>query len=321
MHSRVEIQTLWKNKRVMVTGAAGFLGSELCQQLTKAGAKVTGVDDFSACTSVRDNPMSNDPILPFKIQDDKLRCLVSETAFHVIFHLAGLAYAAQSVTDPVLDFDLNLQATVQFLETLRQAGFRGRLVYTSSAAVYGQPRDLPITENTVAAPISPYGVSKLCAEHYIHVYSSLYSFRAVIARLFSLYGPGQRKQVVFDLVSKALQSDGVIELLGDGTEIRDFMYIEDAGSALLYLGSLPSTDGKVFNVCSSQGTSIRTLAERIMKVMGDDVRRIRFTGRRRPGDPLAWVGCNKLLTRTGFRARFDIEQGLRLTVDWCRRHL
>jgi UDP-glucose 4-epimerase len=304
----------------MVTGAAGFLGSELCQQLIEAGAKVTGVDDFSACTNVPNNPMSNDPILRFKLQDDKVRFLISETDFHVIFHLAGLAYAAHSVIDPVLDFDANLQATVRFLETLQQAGFRGRLIYTSSAAVYGQPKDLPITENTAPAPISPYGASKLSAEHYIRMYSNLYSFRAVIARLFSVYGPGQRKQVVFDLVSKALQSDGVIELLGDGTEIRDFIYVEDADSALLYLGSLPSTDGKVFNVCSGQGTSIRTLAEIIIKVMGDDVRRIHFTGRRRPGDPLAWVGCNKLLTRTGFRTRFDIEQGLSLTVDWCRRH-
>jgi len=246
---------------------------------------------------------------------------MSETAFDAIFHLAGLAYAADSVIDPIRDFDSNLQATVQFLETLREAGFLGCLVYTSSAAVYGQPKHLPITEDTAPAPVMPYGVSKLSAEHYIRVYSNLCGFRAVIARLFSVYGPRQSKQVVFDLVSKALQSKGMIELLGDGSEIRDFIYVEDASGALLHLGSLPTTDRRVFNVCSGQGTCIRALAETVMKVMGDDVRRIRFTGIRRPGDAVAWVGSNELLTRTGFRTRIDLEQGLILTLDWCRTHL
>ena len=321
MQSWAEILSLWQNKKVLVTGAAGFLGSHLCYELLEAGANVTLVDDFSAWTKLPDKPVLNGLILPVRIQDDEIHSLLSKTAFDVIFHLAGLAYAAKSVTSPWLDFESNLLTTVQFLDVLRKNSFQGRLVYTSSAAVYGQPDRFPIDENTATLPISPYGVSKLSAEHYIRVYSNLYNFQALIARPFSLYGCRQRKQVVYDIVRKALQSDGAIELIGDGSEVRDFLYVEDAARALLYLGACPSNDIGIFNICSGQGISIQELAQMIINILGEDTNRICFTGVRRPGDPLIWVGCNRLLIQTGFYKRFDLERGLKLTVNWCREHL
>jgi len=316
-----EVQGFWVNRKVMVTGAAGFLGSHLCHQLSQAGAILTCIDDLSGSAGPIDNTLQSHHVLPYKIQDSEFCALVSNNVFDVIFHLAGEAYAAKSVTDPLLDFESNLRASVYFLDSLRRGNFHGHLVYTSSAAVYGEPKTLPITEDTPPSPISPYGVSKLSSEHYIRTYSQLFNFGALISRLFSLYGPGQRKQVVFDITRKALQFAGQIELLGHGTEVRDFLYVEDAAAALMYLASLTSQNSGIYNVCSGQGISIRRLAEMIIQILGEDIKRLHFTDRRRPGDPVAWIGSNQLLTHMGFRPKFDFSRGLELTVDWYRKYL
>lgn len=310
-----------RGKHVAVTGAAGFLGSYLCRKLDDVGSKVLRIDNRQSRELHAGTPdiRSQDDIVPLNIADAGVGKHLLKNPCDIIFHLAGSAYAASSVSDPAADFEANLRATVAFLDTLRKIEFHGCVIFTSSAAVYGEPRTIPITEDTPVLPISPYGLSKLSSERYISLYAKLYGFQYVIARLFSLYGPEQRKQVVFDLAQKALSNNPRIVVLGDGSEIRDFMYVEDAAEALLRLACLPVGALSTINVCSGEGITIRALGEKITYLARGKTDGIIFTGERRSGDPITWIGCPKVLQDTGFRPNVGLELGLKLTVEWCRQ--
>ena len=177
-----------QGKRILLTGVSGFLGRVVCHQIMKHGGYVTGID--------KNPPEATDRAAKYPLmlpQDfiqldmtspnasDILRQHLDAKQFDVIFHLAGLAYADHSVKTPALDFSQNLVATFNLLEALRSSGFSGRLVYASTAAVYGEPRQVPIDEETATRPISPYGASKLAAEEYIRVFSQCYGFKSAIA--------------------------------------------------------------------------------------------------------------------------------------------
>jgi len=211
-----------------------------------------------------------------------------------------------------------LVVTFNLLEALRSSGFSGRLVYASTAAVYGEPRQVPIDEETATRPISPYGASKLAAEEYIHVFSQCYGFQSAIARIFSLYGPRQKKQVIFDILCKTLLSDKPIELFGDGGEMRDFVHVKDAARALLWLADRAEIGAPIFNVCSAKGMTIRDLAILIVTLADRNPDRIVFTGDRRSGDPIHWIGCNKKLLGTGFSFERSLSDGLLETLTWFR---
>lgn len=260
---------------------------------------------------------------------DILRQQFEAKQFDAIFHLAGFVYSAHSVKTPALDFNQNLVATFNLLEAIRSSGFSGCLVYASTAAVYGEPRQVPINEETATRPISPYGASKLAAEEYIRVFSQCYGFQSAIARLFSLYGPGQRKQVVFDILCKTLLSDEPIELFGDGCEMRDFVHVNDAARALLWLADRADIGAPIFNVCSAKGITIRDLATLIVTLAELTSQRLRycnrerivFTGDRRSGDPIHWIGCNKKLLGTGFSLKRSLSDGILETLEWFQTSL
>ena len=192
--------SLWQQKRILITGGSGFIGSHLARRLIQAGAILSLLDPHAQA----DNPNIKDfaslvTCLPLRLSDalDKLDL----SAFDIIFHLAGNASVPASVQNPSMDFEKNLSTTFKLLEGLR-ANPQIHLIYASSAAVYGNPRRLPIHESDHLAPLSPYGVSKLACENYVAIYSKLYGIRASSVRMFSLYGPGLQKQVVFDIFQK-----------------------------------------------------------------------------------------------------------------------
>ena len=311
----------FEGKRILLTGVSGFLGRVVCHQLRIHGGYVTGLD--KSPPEAKEAAAQPSLMLPQDfIQLDLTHPNASETLarqhFDVIFHLAGFVYAAHSVNAPALDFSQNLVATFNLLEALRSSQFSGCLVYASTAAVYGEPRQVPIDEESTTRPISPYGTSKLAAEEYVRVFSQCYGFKSAIARLFSLYGPRQRKQVVFDILCKTLLSDRRIELFGDGCEMRDFVYVNDAARALLVLSDLAEMSVPIFNICSAKGTTIRDLATLIVISADGNPERIVFTGDRRSGDPIHWIGCNQKLLSTGFSLERSLSDGLLETLAWFR---
>jgi UDP-glucose 4-epimerase len=235
--------------------------------------------------------------------------------FDYIFHLAAHAYAAGSVQAPMADFRANLLATLELLEQMREHNAHSRLVFASSAAVYGDPGRLPIDEDTPTVPVSPYGVSKLAAERYLDVYARLYGLQAASLRLFSVYGPHQAKQVVYDLYTKLHASPHRLVVLGDGSQERDMVYVQDVVQAFLVVAAQGSLDGSVYNVATGASVSTAELARLIIESQQADAE-IAFTGQTRPGDPERWLGSSTRLEALGWAPRFSLREGLRETAAW-----
>jgi UDP-glucose 4-epimerase len=201
------------------------------------------------------------------------------------------------------------------LETLRGSDLGSILIVASSAAVYGNPIRIPISETDLTVPISPYGVSKLAMERYVSVYSQVYGLKAASLRFFSAYGPRQHKQIVYDFIKKISNNPGELVILGDGTQVRDLVYVEDiVQAALVVLGNGP-LEGEVYNVAGGRGYSTREIAETMTHVM--DLRpKFRYTGSIRPGDPEKWIACIDKISKLGFSPRISLEEGMKRTIEW-----
>ena len=300
-------------ERVLVTGGAGFIGTHLVRRLVAAGADVTVVDDLSA-PSAQPVP-AGVTWHRLRLPDPRLRALMTEGRFARVFHLAGAAYVPPSLEDPSADLDNNAAVPLDVLEAIRRGSPATPVVYTSSAAVYGSPTVLPITEETPIVPVSPYGVSKYAAEQYVALYARLHGLRTASLRLFSVFGPGQRKQVVFDLLAKLAADPDRLEVIGAGTEMRDFIFVDDVVAAALTVMERGPMAGEVYNVASGTGLTIRDLVAHVVAVLGL-APAVRYTGEVRPGDALHWVGDISRLRALGFAPAVSVEAGVRRIAEW-----
>jgi len=254
---------------VLVTGGAGFIGGALARRLAASGARVSVLDDFSAGRpeSVPDGCT----IVEGSITDrDSVRALVAEHAW--IFHLAARGIIA-SMRNPREDFETNAAGTLNLLMAARDCGVQ-RIVYASSASIYGNPRSLPITEEDRVWPLSPYAVSKLTGEHYCQAFYESYGVPSGVVRYSNVYGPGQALDnpycgVVPRFVASAAAGEPML-IHGDGQQTRDFTFVEDAVDATILAASHPRAEGEVFNVGTGVETPVVELARGIAGALGVD---------------------------------------------------
>ncbi|NTU79345.1 MAG: NAD-dependent epimerase/dehydratase family protein [Chloroflexales bacterium] len=322
-----EVRRAFAGARVLVTGGAGFIAGHLAAALCDLGAEVLLVDERPAVSSTRARQLlARCPTRQLRSRECRLgtpafhKLYADEASFDYIFHLAARAYAAGSVAAPYQDFSDNLAATLDLLELLRESRATARLLFASSAAVYGNPAKLPIEESDMTVPLSPYGVSKLAAERYIAVYARLYGLRATSMRLFSVYGPHQAKQVVFDFFQKLHDSPRELVVLGDGSQARDLVYVADVVEAFLVAAARGPGDGSVYNVASGACVSTAELARMVSEVQATDSV-ITFTGSLRPGDPERWLGSWARLADLGWQPRYSLRAGLHATAEWFSNYV
>lgn len=300
---------LSNHKNILITGGAGFIGKHLVNALLQKECKITIVDRAIGYSSDSIEYCCSD-IAEYLRDSKKIE------KFDVVFHLAGNSHPLPSVNDPLMDFNLNLQLSMLLLEALRKTEKKIKLINISSAAIYGSPEKLPIEEFDKAAPLSPYGVSKLAVENYVTVYSKLYNIKGISVRPFSVFGPGLHKQVIYDLFIKLLKNPDKLEVFGDGSQLRDFIFIEDLINALILVAE-KGTPGDTYNIATGKSYSINDVIKSICTEM-DIHPEILYTGAVRSGEPEKWIVDISKIQKLGFLASVDLQLGIKKTFNWIR---
>ena len=301
-------------EHALVTGGAGFIGSHLVDRLLSLGSDVTVLDNLSH--GHRSNVAKDAQLLIGDVRDSSLveQAIAGKSR---VFHLAAEATTRRSAMgwiDPVYDLNVNALGTLTILEAARAVNKSARFLLASSAAVYGPPIYTPMDEHHPTDPISPYGVSKLAAEKYAVAYSREQGMATSVARIFNTYGPRQRRYVMYELIRKLQSSPARLELIGDGSQVRDYTYVSDTVTALILMSDAPP--GSVMNISSGHHISIRDLADLLSALVapGALVEPGRPTWK---GDISELVGDPTVIrTELGFSTEVDLEAGLAKLAEW-----
>lgn len=298
----------------LITGAAGFLGAALANQLAREGHQVRGLDDLST-----GDPQSLGPDVHFTRGDvnDRPRLWTLLQEVDCVYHLAARVSVPESLLYPREYNAVNVGGTVSLMEAMRDVGVR-RVVFVSSGAVYGEQPEQPVTERDVPNPGSPYAVSKLAAEYYVRTIGSLWKIETVSLRVFNAFGPGQHlppsnPPVVPYFLRQALRN-GSLVVQGDGTQTRDFVYVDDMVSGLVAAATAPGINGMVINIGSGRETSLRDLVKAVLDITGSSAEVI-YNPRGLPGVSRLCADLSLAAQKLNYHASISLEDGLRLTLQ------
>jgi nucleoside-diphosphate-sugar epimerase len=307
--------------KALVTGAAGFIGSTLCERLIADDVDVLGLDCFTDfyARSVKERNLSGlerHPRFRFvesTIRDANLSGLLRDRTH--VFHLAAQAGVRKSWGRDFSNYTVNnIEATQLLLEAARGASSLERLVYASSSSVYGDSVAIPMREDALPQPVSPYGVTKLAAEQLCHLYHANYQVPAVSLRYFTVYGPRQRPDMGFHKFLRAAIRTEPIRLYGDGEQTRDFTYVHDAVNATVAAASR-GVPGRVYNVGGGSRVSMNHVVEMIARVVGRQP--IVEVDGAQPGDMRhTYADTSRARADLGFQPQTSLEEGLRAEYQW-----
>jgi UDP-glucose 4-epimerase len=305
--------------KVLVTGGAGFIGSNLAHALLARGDEVRILDNFS--TGDRGNLEGlNVEIVEGELRSyERVHNAVRNT--EIVYHLGALGSVPRSVQDPLTSNAVNVEGTLNVLLAARDEGVR-RVVFSSSTSVYGSTRELPTTEESPTDPISPYGVAKLAAERYCISFSRVYeSFESVVLRYFNVFGPRQspfsQYAAAIPRFVTAIDAGQPIEIYGDGEQSRDFTYVGNVVDATIRAGGAEGASGEIFNVAAGSPASLNQVADTIGEILGKPVERRHLPSR--AGDIRnSWADLSKSERVLGYVPRVDLAEGLRATVASLR---
>lgn len=306
-----------KGKRVLVTGGAGFIGSHLVDRLVEENAEVVVVDNL------KDGDLGNLAESMDKIEFHKVDIRDFESlkkvmdGVEIVFHLAANANVPYSVEDPKYDFETNALGTFNVLKLSLDFDVK-KVIYASSAAVYGEPVYVPIDEKHPLNPISPYGASKLAGERLGFAYYSTYGLKFVAMRIFNTYGERQRRYVMHDFLKKLTENPSRLEVLGTGKQVRDFCYVKDCVEAFILAAEKNVAVGETFNIAGGNPISIKELAYLMVKILGLNGRtKIVFTGRSWKGDIVKlYADITKIKRKLEFKPKVGLEEGILRLKRW-----
>ena len=302
----------------LITGAAGFLGSSLANQLSREGHQVRGLDDLST-----GDPKALGPDVHFTRGDmsdrPKLWTLLQEV--DVVYHLAARVSVPESILYPRDYNNVNVGGTVALMEAMRDVGVR-RVVLASSGSVYGDLSSQPLKESLIPNPHSPYAVSKLAAEFYVRTIGGLWGIETVSLRIFNAYGPGQHlpashPPVVPHYLKQALRG-GTLVAHGDGSQTRDYVYVDDVVSGMVAAATAPNIDGMVINIGSGKETSITELIRCVQDVTGSHTEVI-YNPKTSGGVSRLCADLTLAKEKLNYRPSIGLVEGLRFTLKRDQR--
>ena len=318
----------WEQRRVIITGGLGFIGSNLARRLVRAGAEVTLVDslipeyggNLQNISDIRDAVTIN-------ISDVRdrhgFRALVKGQ--DVLFNLAGQTSHQDSMSDPFTDLDINCVAQLSILESCRTHNPGIKIVFASTRQIYGRPDYLPVDERHLLRPTDVNGINKMAGEWYHVLYNNVYGLRACALRLTNTYGPGMRvkdaRQTFLGIWVRLLLEGRPFSVWG-GEQLRDFNYVDDVVDALLLAASSEDTNGQVFNLGDSEVVSLQALAELLVACAGEGRYEIHpFPEDRKRIDIGDYYADFSRFAAMGWMPRVKLAEGLARTIDYYRKHL
>jgi nucleoside-diphosphate-sugar epimerase len=305
----------------LVTGVAGFVGSHLSERLIEDGWRVKGVDCFTDTYArlIKEQNLAavkGHARFAFEEVDLVTTDLNKLTrGADVVFHLAGQAGVRSSWgAEFEIYTERNVLATQRLLEAVKEEGLH-RFVYASSSSVYGDTKDLPVTEDSLPLPISPYGVSKLAAEYLCRLYYSEYGVPTVSVRYFTVYGPRQRPDMAFHKLIRAMLRDESFQVYGDGEQTRDFTFVSDAVEATVQAANAPP--GSVYNVGGGSRVTLNEVIG-ILEELVDRKARIERQGKQAGDVRHTWADTSRIRDAIGFVPQVQLREGLKQEVAWLR---
>ena len=320
----------YRDRRVMITGGLGFIGSNLARRLVEVGADVLLID--SLIPDYGGNLFNTDGL------EDRLTVNVSDVRDKssmdylvrdrdLIFNLAGQVSHLDSMKDPYTDLELNCRSQLSLLEACRKYNPGVKVVFAGTRQVYGHPAALPVTEDHVVRPVDVNGINKVAGEYYHLVYHRAFGIRSCSLRLTNVYGPRQlvkhdRQGFIGWFIRLAVENRE-IEIFGDGSQLRDFVFVDDAVEAFLLAGASDACDGGTYNVGGAEPISLRDLVQRLFRAAGTG--RVRYVDW--PWEKKAidigdfYADSTKLMRAVGWQPTVSLDEGLARTMTFYRQHL
>lgn len=318
---------IFSEKKVLITGGLGFIGSNLAIKLVDLGADVTLVD--SLIPTYGGNLWNVEPI------KDKVRINISDvrdphamkyliSGQHFLFNLAGQTSHVDSMENPETDLAINTQAQLQILEACRHYNPEVKVVFASTRQVYGRPREIPVREDHPLVPVDLNGVHKLAGEHYHRLFNDIYGIRSVIVRLTNTYGPRMRvidaRQTFLGIWIRRLLEGLPILIFGDGSQLRDYNYVDDVVNAMLLAAKADDCCGEILNLGSREVFSLTETAKVFLKLFPDgEINYVPFPNDRARIDIGDYQGdFSKIYNELGWSPDVSFEDGLRKTLEYYR---
>jgi len=306
--------------RYLVTGGAGFIGSHVVEELVRKGQYITVIDNLATGKKERLMPfMDQIRFVQGDVRDDDLLNREMKGIDYVI-HLAALISVVESVEQPELYHDVNVNGTRKLLDAAKRYGVK-RFIVPSSCAVYGDLKKLPFKENTIPKPASPYGQNKLEIEKLCKEYDDKLGLRTFTLRFFNVFGPRQEPKsayagVISIFIQKIIDNESP-KIFGDGKQTRDFIYVKDVVNALLKACKAEKGFGEVYNIGSEREISVNEIFKIISKILKKNIKPV-YAPARKGEVKRALSDCSKAKKAMGFSLKFDFEKGLKETINWMK---
>lgn len=316
-------------KKVLIVGGLGFIGSNLARRLAALEAQISIVDALvpeQGGNRYHSNGLLDRVKVTITDVRDERRLLPLVEGQDYLFHLAGQTSHLDSMRDPCADLEMNCRSTLAVLEAVRKSGGKTKIVFASTRQIYGIPEALPVCESHPLTPVDINGIHKMAAEWYHRVYHRVYGIPVAIIRLVNTYGPRMRikdarQTFLGDWIRRLLKNEEIL-VFGDGSQLRDFTYVDDALEALLLAACREEASGQIFNLGGDQPISLKDLADLLIRINGSGrCQRVHFPDELKAidiGD--FYADTSSIRSKLGWIPRVDLQQGLLKTLDYFRAH-
>lgn len=293
--------------KILVVGSKGFIGSHCMNHLQSLGYAVTGCDiiDLKESNYISLKSISND-----------FNTIFAKFKFNYCINAAGSAHVNYSFEYPEKDFELNVSLVINLLGAIKNNAPECKFINFSSAAVYGNQTQLPISEDANTSPLSPYGYHKLLSEKLLYEYFRFFNLKTCSLRVFSAFGDGLKKQLFWDLYEKSLYTNS-INLFGKGSESRDFIYVSDLVNIVELIIKKAKFEGEIYNVANGEEITIKNAVTVFFNVLGWKGNII-FSGKEKPGDPINWRADIGRIQALGYSRKYSFVEGIEKYYKWLK---